>query len=376
MCYKNSSSASTKREDNSPIKMQVISRDSIPFIESIKVGDEIYNLGRLYDFHKDPVLSRFIPEQARLSLSWVRLKKDQTLECHQHPTESLIIICEGEGEVFGDCQQKIKAGDIVVVPISYKHGFVGRGMNGFWALSIQFEGTGLYENTEEPRVEFVDVKAQSGKTNIAKLMEEQEKLEKRFNKNPLMLLARSSKLENPEIKARMLEALNCWSDWFQKILAARVAMEHKAEYVEAAEQHFAEEVGHNKILLGMRHNEPVTYWDPLLESAASWFHHQVMCAPDEERTIYMHLVLEGASTQFHSAAKSLVPEEGYFDLHSELDEDHFGMGVRLLENAQNLDVPHLITVLQHGWAVFGVIATQMAHYALGKPAKSRVLKGK
>lgn len=358
-----------------PIKMQVISRDTIPSIESIKVGNDVYNLGKLFDFHKHPVLSQFIPQQARLSVSWVNLKKDHVLECHQHPTGSLIIICEGEGEVFGDCQQKIKAGDVVVVPPGYKHGFIGRGVDGFWALSNQFEGDGLYENQNSPRVEFVGGQNAS-KIAMAKLMAEQSKLEKQFNKNPLMLLAKSSKLDDPGVKERLLEALNCWSDWFQKILAARLAMEQKLEYFEAAEQHFKEEIGHNKLLLGIRHNKPVTYWDPLLDSAASWFHHQVISATDEEKTIYMHLILEGASTQFHTAAKSLMPEEGFFELHSTLDEDHFDMGVKLLEKAKNLDVPHLITVLHHGWAVFGIIATQMARYAIGKPAKPTMIKGK
>lgn len=356
-------------------EVHIIPRNSIPFIESVMVEGKLYNLGQLYDFHKNPILSRFVPEHARLSMSWVKLKKEQVLECHQHPTSSLIIVCEGEGEVMGERQQKIYSGDMVVVPPNHSHGFIGKGIEGFWALSIQFEGSGLYENPNSPRVEFMD-KDSTSNQDVKRILTEQTRLEKVFNKNSLMVLARSAKLKDPKIKERLLEALNCWSDWFQKILAARLAMEHTRQYFDAAEQHLQEEIGHNKLLFDMRHNKNSSYWDPLLDSAASWFHHQVISASDEEKTILMHLVLEGASTQFHTAAKTFVPEAGFFDLHSTLDEDHFGMGVRLLEQSKNLDVPHLITVLQHGWSVFGIIATQMAHYALGKSVRPMVVKGK
>jgi quercetin dioxygenase-like cupin family protein len=349
------------------LKMQVIPRDELPVLEAVNVEGKTYNLGKLLEFRKHPVLSQFLPEEtARLSVAWVNLKKGQVLEVHQHPTVSMIIVCDGQGEVMGDCQQPLNAGDVVVVPPNSKHGFRGLGTDGFWALSIQFEGLGLYENRDAPRVRFVEGRGENQLSPLEQLLHEQKIYEKKFARNPLMVLAKSDKLDNPEIRERLLEALNYWSDWFQKILSARVAVGGKSEYVDAAEQHLMEEVGHNKILYEMRQNRPVSYWDPLLDSAASWFHNQMLSGTDEEKTVLMHLVLEGASTKFHGFANRLFPESSFFQIHSTVDEDHFEMGCRLLEKSPNLDVAHLSTVLHHGWAVFGVIAAQMAHHALGK----------
>lgn len=352
------------------LAMQVIPRDSIPFISSILVEGKKYHLGQLHDFHKHPSLSQFIPETGRTSMSWVKLKKGEVLETHMHPTSSLIIVCEGEGQVFGDCKQPICSGDAVVVPPNHRHGFVGGGKDGFWALSVQFEGAGLYEDRFNPRVNFVGdgIEGQDAPVHMSavdKIVAEQRKLEKKFEKNPLMRLARSGQLKDAKIRKRLLEALNSWSDWFQKILAARMSVEEDFEYFEAAGLHLQEEIGHNKILYTMRKNKPVTFWDPLLDSAASWFHHQMLTGTDHERTVLMHLIMEGASTQFHTAAKDLFEEGPFFEMHSTLDEDHFMMGVRLLEKAKDVDEVHLITVLHHGWSVFNVIAAQMAHYAIG-----------
>lgn len=351
-----------QKHQSQSIEMQVVPREAIPSLTSVIVEGKPHSLGRLLDFRKHPSLSAFIPDQARLSMSWVNLKPGEVLETHRHPTASMIIVCEGEGEVVGDCQQRLHAGDITIVPPNYYHGFIGGGNKGFWALSIQFEGLGLYEDTQSPRVKF----GEKQQSNIDQILHDQRICEAKFEKNPLMVLAKSSKIKDPVIKERLLDALNYWSDWFQKIITARMAMGGKPEYFDAAEQHLQEEIGHNKMLYDIRKNKPVSFWDPLLDSGASWFHHQMISGTDEEKTILIHLVLEGASTQFHTAAKKGFLEYDFFDLHSALDEDHFGMGLKLLENTENIDVPHLLTVLHHGWSVFNVIAAQMAHHALGK----------
>lgn len=357
-----------KEKAKAAVSMQVIKRSNIPSINTIMVEGKKYNLGELHDFHKHDVLSQFIPESGRTSISWVRLKQGEVLETHMHPTSSMIIICEGEGEVLGDCHQKIVRGDCVIVPPNNRHGFVGGGKEGFWALSLQFEGDGLYEDRENPRVTFVnnEERQQQHLKKVENIVAEQRRLEKKFEKNALMQLARSGNLKDPKIRKRLLEALNSWSDWFQKILAARMSVEESFEYFEAAGLHLQEEIGHNKILYTIRKNKPVIFWDPLLESAAAWFHHQMLSATDHERTVLMHLVMEGASTIFHTAAKDLFQEGDFFEMHSTLDEDHFIMGVKLLENSKEVDEEHLISVLRQGWSVFGIIATQMALYAEGK----------
>ena len=98
------------------VKMQVVSRDVIPSLKEVIVEGKTHNLGELLDFRKHPSLSTFIPDHARVSMSWVSLMPEEVLDTHRHPTSSMIIICEGEGKVVGDCQQDLKAGDVVIVP--------------------------------------------------------------------------------------------------------------------------------------------------------------------------------------------------------------------------------------------------------------------
>lgn len=135
--------------------MFVVSRKDIPAISSIMVNGELYDLGLLKDLRKHSKLANFLPDTARVSISWTRLLKNEVLAIHQHPTLSIIIITEGKGRTMGDCHENVQAGDIIVVPVNAKHGFVGEGKKGFWALSLQFEGLGLYEDTSNPRVNFL-----------------------------------------------------------------------------------------------------------------------------------------------------------------------------------------------------------------------------
>jgi mannose-6-phosphate isomerase-like protein (cupin superfamily) len=164
--------------------VKIIHRNAIPALKSIEIGNNVHNLGLLLDFRKNRDLAAFLPEQGRFSLSWVRLKKEETLSAHAHPTVSMIIITEGEGVTMGDIQQPIAAGDIVIVSPHSKHGFTGKGKEGFWALSIQFEGLGLYEDPTRARVKF----AQNGALTdpISLLEKDQVKHEERFRKGALM----------------------------------------------------------------------------------------------------------------------------------------------------------------------------------------------
>lgn len=134
--------------------MFIIKRNDIPSITSIMVDNEKHELGILKDFKKHPLLSQYLPENTRLSLSWVRLKKGETLAIHQHPTTSMIIVTEGQVTTLGNDNKSAEAGDVILIPPNVLHGFIGAGQDGLWGLSLQFEGTGLYEDESNPRVTF------------------------------------------------------------------------------------------------------------------------------------------------------------------------------------------------------------------------------
>src|SRR5690606_27891989 len=109
-------------------------------------------LGIVKNFSGNRLLKHITPDY--FSAAWVRLGPGQELGTHRHDTDSMIIVTNGSGRVIGDLQQALSSGDTVYVPAGCHHGFQGA-EEGFWALSIQFEKTSLYENLDAPRVHFI-----------------------------------------------------------------------------------------------------------------------------------------------------------------------------------------------------------------------------
>ncbi len=350
-------------KDSNSIKMQVISRSSIPEINSVIVDGILHDLGRLFDFRKHPDLASFIPENARPSFAWVNLEPHKELAAHEHPTSSMIIVCKGQGDVFGDCNQNIQAGDVIIVPPYYQHGFRGGSKEGLWCLSIQFEGLGLYENTEAPRVEFVEENKKFKKDEFDLLLKDQEYFVKTFKTHAWIQFIQSKSMEDIEIKERALEVLNIWGNWFQRIIYMRAATGAPGEFQNLAEQHILEEVGHNTNLLNMRKTKEITLNDPLLEATSSWFFEKMISSTVEEKTILVHFVIEAAGDVFHAKAVKWFPDAPHFTTHAYLDEDHFSMGCRVLKESGYADIERLRLTLRKGWEMFYIVASRFANYA-------------
>jgi len=353
-----------------PTTVGIISRKDVPSLHHINIKGKKHNLGVLKDLRKHDYLASFIPDHARLSISWVGLKPDEVLNPHQHPTASMIIVCEGEGEIMGDCNQSLKAGDIAAIPPHNKHGFIGRGKKGFWGLSIQFEGLGLYEDRKAPRVQFAAPNGQFVERRVADsqkdyelLLKDQHHYEKLYKRSSLLKLLKSSAIQDYQVQERLLEVLNYWGDWFQRILFTRAAQGHKSNFQDVAEDHLREEVGHNKNLLMARGNKPVQLWDPLLEGCAAWFYEQMACASYAERTVLVHFVLEGSGDIFHNEAAKIFTNNEHFKHHSAVEEDHFAMGCHLLKSVSPQTLKSLRRTLRQGWQMMTILCNRMAYIA-------------
>lgn len=351
----------------SKTNVQVVKRDDIPGITSILHENIQHNIGLLKDWHKHEALNAFIPEFARPSFSWTRLKKNESTESHVHPTNSLLILCEGEGEVKGDYHGVLEAGDVILIPAGCIHGFIGRGENGFWAISAQFEGNGLFEDPSSPRV-FYNYQNYSltkhDTKDLDQLLIEQKNYENAYYHNPLIKLVTSDKMISPIVKTKLLEALNFWSDWFQTIIFTRAAFTSTSEFNTTAVEHLKDELGHNQLLYKLRKHQPITLWDPILEATSAWFYQKMITASDAEKTLLMHFVLEGSASIFHTQALKQFPDSPHFEVHSDLDEDHFQLGVDALKNAKQIDFSLLSQTLTHGWAMLNTLCARMAELSL------------
>lgn len=342
--------------------VNVVRRADIPAFTEVKIHGITESLGIIKDFRKVEHLADFIPGQSRLSLSWVRLENGEILKNHHHPTSSMIIVCEGKGELRGDQQCTLKAGDIVAVPAGAIHGFCGIGQ-GFWALSLQFEGSGLYENPEQPRVGFGLTSAPNSLT-LEDLIIAQNKATDIYSKSELLQLVGSAALKDESIKARLLDALQCWSDHFQRILYTRVTFAKQPLYKQLAIKHLSEEVGHHDILHSSRDGRPRGLQDATIDGAAAWFIEQMIFLSDAERTVIIHFVLEGSSLVFSNAFKDYFEDSQYFSIHSVADEDHFQMGVDFLEKENDVNYEILHEVLDKAWAMITLLCDRMAELAL------------
>lgn len=127
----------------------IIKRSAIPSIESITIDNKIYKLGIMKDLKAHPYLEEFIPSQCDIGISWVALAKDEILEPHTHPIDTMVMICKGQGKLLlkGDAKDIVEEGDIIAIPRNCRHGFVGVGDSGFWGVSLYFSLQALHKNS-------------------------------------------------------------------------------------------------------------------------------------------------------------------------------------------------------------------------------------
>jgi quercetin dioxygenase-like cupin family protein len=348
--------------------MQIVRRDAIPTLRTVNVDDVEHNLGILKDFRAHPLLASFLPEDARLAMSWVRLEPEELLEIHVHPIESMIVVATGEGRTVGDLEAPFSEGDVILIPRGCHHGFVGAGVTGFWALSVQFEARGLYEDPAHALVRFVRdtaVPEATGEASLEVLLEQTRRYCEAHRRNPMFTLLQSGGLDDPRRRFRYLDAVQTWSDWFQRAIQARAAFTENPRFAPLAQQHLAEEQGHNAHLAVDRGGRTDVPWDPLLDATASWFAWKMVALDSAEKTVLIHLVLEAAGATFHAVARPIMAvygETDYFALHAG-DDEHEAMARQQLAGLGPETYRRLLRVQQEGWDVFNALCARMAALA-------------
>ncbi|GAB7262400.1 cupin domain-containing protein [Dickeya ananatis] len=324
--------------------VNVIAREQIRAITHVDVNGEKHLLGQHRDFRRNENLAHFIPESGRLSFAWVRLTDGETLDVHQHPTKSMIIVCSGSVQLTGDEPRQLYEGDIVCVEPFRNHGFTTREGETFHGLSIQFEGKGLYEDERQARVTFSDA--------LNNLYQVNETLVGRHQNNALFQLFSSGRLQkDAQLRQRFVSALYVWSRYFQKMVLARQALCITPALQEEYQRHFMEEVGHDE-LLRVRYEINDEVYDPILEAAGNWFVSQMYQQDEAGKVVVVHLVVESSGHVFGLATSEIFhkPEvEGdYFDVHAEADDDHRSIGQAYLHSLPAEKNTIATTVVQSG----------------------------
>jgi quercetin dioxygenase-like cupin family protein len=340
-------------------EVNVIARNDIQVIHSVKVDGKIHTLGEHRDFRRHSLLENFLPDFARFSLSWVHLNENQELEPHQHQVPSMIIVCKGTGLLTGQKNQPLQEGDIVIVPPNSAHGFIGKGLDGFHGLSVQFghEG-GLYENINSPLVNFIE--PQHKEFTFEKFLAHNQKKLEQIKKSRFFTMLEDGTLNDPKKRTAYLDNLEIWTIRNQLLLFTRQSTCADKKFEKTFLQHFNEEIGHDD-LYNERANKG-NLEDPVIEAIASWFVHQMFVRDNIEKAAIIFLVIENTSHYYHTLAKSLLIEhvnEGYLKAHEE-DDAHVKMGLNLLKGESPLTYQRLIPVIDKAWEMLTAMVERVA----------------
>ncbi|MBW4575129.1 MAG: hypothetical protein KME08_07580 [Aphanothece sp. CMT-3BRIN-NPC111] len=348
--------------------IKIIRREEIPTLKTVVVDNVEQNLGILKDFRKHPDLLKFLPDEGRMSLAWVSLKPSEVLESHIHPIKTMIIMCHGKGRIQGDIEGEFSDGDIVIIPSGCLHGFVGAGDDGFWGLSIQFEGRGIYENPSEAQVTFagdrLQVKqAKKGNPGLEKLLQRNKQFTEDHKKNPMFDLVTSGRLAEERLRNRFFDCVQVWSNFFQKTILTRSAFTEDRQFAQLFKKHLDEEYGHNTNLAAERGDAVQIVWDPILEATSNWFAWKMLTLDNTEKTVLVHLVLEVGSSAFSTIANPIMAafqDTEYFAIHDEADEDHQEMGLDLLIDLEQKTYDRLMQIQKEGWDMLNVLCARIA----------------
>lgn len=328
----------------------IIKRDDLPSIHSVIEDGKEYHLGIVKNLRENDELKNFIPENLKLSMSWVRLKNNETLEVHQHPIKSMIIICKGS-VVFTDGYRKLclEEGDIVAVPSQALHGFISQDVEGFWGISVQFECHGLYEDVKNPLVSFVQNTSQI-EQNFLELKKRNEVYKRQFSESRIFQLVRKGYFQEDAKKEMFLDYFQIWSDHFQKMMTLRVALCNEPKFLEYFQEHFNEEFAHNTMLKKSRTNFQ-RRWDPVLESLGALFVNKMATEDNLSKLLIVNFVIEESATVFYANFLSLFREKSkeHFETHNELDHDHAEMGIEEFKNLTSDKYQELYKIQHESW---------------------------
>lgn len=327
--------------------VSIFTRESMTAVTHIDEHGVAKMLGVVKDFRAAKGLGSFIPENARLAISWVRLAKNEKLDVHTHPIASLYIVSEGEGVLLGgDTDKVLKAGDVICIPPGCDHGFIGAGDSGYWGLSIQFAERGLYEDPSRPLVTFNDPYAL-----YDQLIADNERYAEKFADNSIFDVLLKDELD-PAVRSKFLDYLQILSDQFQKMVLLRSGICDDASFNGEFDDHLKEEFGHHHLLRNSR-TDLVSRTDAPFEALCIWFNHQMLVLDNIEKLVLVHLVVEASAHVFYSKIKKVFDSSKltHFDEHSDHDHDHQGVNRKFFKNMTTAQFSRIQEIQRQGWSV-------------------------
>jgi hypothetical protein len=158
--------------------------------------------------------------------------------------DSMIVICSGSVLLTGAVTSLCLAGDVVQVPAGSLHGFrCGVGQT-FHALSLQPGDTGIYTDASRSSVAFT---TQPDETRVSDLEADAAPALVDFRAHAAIDFLRRKTAWDPQVD-RFFASFALWSRQFHKLVNLRQKLNHGTPLQALVDWHFAEEVGHDRLL--------------------------------------------------------------------------------------------------------------------------------
>lgn len=278
----------------------VTRRSSLVSVSHADVAGKAYELGALADWSWHGGLRESFVMEKGVHPSWVSLGPGQRLVDHRHPMDSMIVICSGSVFLTGAVQSLCVAGDVIEVPAGSLHGFrCGVGQT-FHGLSIQPGDRGIYTDGSTPSVAF---STEAAALRVATLQAEAETRLEDFKAHAALAFLKHKSSWDAEVD-RFFAGFALWSCEFQKLVTLRQKLDLGTPLQRLADWHFAEEVGHDRLLeLRCTTVRPETKaaLDETFQRLTAIFE----AATPLERAGAMHTAIETSATYFYQALGSL-----------------------------------------------------------------------
>ncbi len=208
------------------------------------------------------------------------------------------------------------------------------------APSIQFEGAGLFEDANVPRLRYVE-----------DALRRYERLQDQWRERwrALVVEAINPLMAEAETAERFWSYVKRWSTRFQHLLYARqVSVDVADPAYELFRRHLREEFDHDRMI-----DANPAPWDAELDAYEHWFEGETMTRPPIEKLIIVNGVLESAGEIFAREIHGVRPSlRQYVDLHDERDAAHAEMGRDEIAAYVAGRVDAALTIAERSWRVF------------------------
>ena len=319
-------------------RIHIIPRHDIPAIFSEHRENQHQDVGDVRIFFNHDLLKQFLPDQTKISFAWAYLVAGEILSPHAHPHATMIIVVQGNGKLIGQIQKPIASGDTILIPAHCSYGFTDISTEGLHAVTIHFNdhSTPPLPSTYPP-------------TFNGLLAHNQQRLTQLL-KNSFFHMLRDHTLDDPHKRQTFLDCLQLFGDLFQMLMFNRQATSVEEPYQTMFTAHFLEELGHNEFLAAREVKNKIN--DPILKAVSSWFTYQMFVLDNLEKAVIVHLVLETSGYYYHSLVQERMRDHvksNYYQLHTENDEQHTEMALKLLRNHHPHIYKRLLQILDEGW---------------------------